>query len=123
MRPSDTGVVLFAHGSRDPLWRAPMDDVANRLREIAPATPVVCAFLEITSPDLPTAVSQLLAPGTLRSIRIVPLFLGAGRHARADLSNLLTQLRAAFPHVHFECLPPVGEDPRLTNLLAQLALA
>lgn len=122
MKSSDTGVILFAHGSRDPLWRDPMDAVATRLGEIAPETPVACAFLEITPPDLPQAVHQMLVRHMLRNIRIVPLFLGAGRHARDDLNALLTQLRATFPQTGFECLPPVGEDPRLTDLLARLAL-
>ena len=27
-----TGVILFAHGSRDPLWRLPIDAVAQQMR-------------------------------------------------------------------------------------------
>ena len=53
-----TGIVLFAHGSRDPLWRLPMDAVAQRITALNPAARVVCAFLELTTPDLPSAVAE-----------------------------------------------------------------
>ena len=42
--------------------------------------------------------------------------------AREDLPVLMEQLRMAHPGVEFRQLPTAGEDPRLTALLAQLAL-
>jgi sirohydrochlorin ferrochelatase len=64
MTPSTpAGIVLFAHGSRDPLWRQPMDAVAHRIRQIDPGAVVACAFLELTTPDLPTAVHDLVTQG------------------------------------------------------------
>ena len=115
------GIVLFAHGSRDPLWRQPMDAVAARITALAPATPVVCAFLELTTPDLPTAVQSLVDQGVGR-VTVVPLFLGVGRHAREDLPVLMTQLQSQHPALEFRLQPAVGEDPRLTELLALMAL-
>ncbi len=115
------GVVLFAHGSRDPLWRQPMDAVARRIRELDPQARVVCAFLELTTPDLPAAVQALLAEGVQR-VTVVPMFLGVGRHAREDLPVLMAGLREHHPGVAFHVQPAVGEDPRLTDLLAHMAL-
>jgi sirohydrochlorin cobaltochelatase len=115
------GVVLFAHGSRDPLWRQPMDAVARRIRELDPQARVVCAFLELTTPDLPAAVQALLAEGVQR-VTVVPMFLGVGRHAREDLPVLMAGLRERHPGVAFHVQPAVGEDPRLTDLLAHMAL-
>ena len=37
------GIILLAHGSRDPLWRVPIEAVAERIRASAPGTPVLCA--------------------------------------------------------------------------------
>ena len=45
-------IVLFAHGSRDPLWRAPIEAVAERIRTLAPGAAVACAYLEYTEPTL-----------------------------------------------------------------------
>jgi sirohydrochlorin cobaltochelatase len=55
------GIVLFGHGSRDPNWRLPMEAVAAQIRSRAPATPVVCAYLELCEPSLPDAAAALIS--------------------------------------------------------------
>ena len=114
------GVILFAHGSRDPLWRKPMEAVAARVAQRSPGLQVRCAYLELTEPDLPAAAAELVARG-LSSVRIVPMFLGAGRHVREDLPALVDSLRQQHPGVRWDLRPPVGEDDRLLDLLAELA--
>ena len=116
------GIVLFAHGSRDPLWRAPIEAVAAQIRARQPETPVLCAYLEMCPPTLSDAASNLIAAGA-RQLRVFPLFFGVGKHAREDLPLLLAQLRAAHPDVAIELLPAAGEDDRLTALMADIALS
>jgi sirohydrochlorin cobaltochelatase len=126
-------IILFAHGSRDPAWRAPMEAVAKRIRAQQPSLAVECAYLELCEPDLPTCAIKIIAahahfyssngPLDKKSIRIIPMFLGMGKHAREDLPQLLTQLRTTHPLETFELAPTVGEDPRVIALLADLALA
>jgi sirohydrochlorin cobaltochelatase len=115
------GIIVFAHGSRDPLWRQPVQAVAASIAAADPAVPVSCAYLELCEPDLAGAAGELVAAGATR-IRVLPLFFGMGKHAREDLPVLLRELREAHPGVHFEKLPAAGEDPRLTELLARIAL-
>jgi len=115
------GVVLFAHGSRDPLWHKPIEAVAARMRATAPQVPVACAYLELSTPDLATATAGLLKQG-VQSVSIVPLFLGVGRHAREDLPLLVDALRAQHPQVSFKLQSAVGENERLIALLADIAL-
>ena len=114
-------VVLFAHGSRDPLWREPIEAVATRMRQLNPGVPVRCAFLELTEPDLPTVAAELAALG-ITSLSVVPLFLGVGRHARDDLPQLVQALRMRHPGIAFELKPSIGEDPQLIDTIAQIAL-
>lgn len=116
-----SGVVLFAHGSRDPLWRLPIDAVAQQIRRLWPDTPVDVAFLELTSPDLPSTVEAMMKQGLTR-LRIVPMFLGVGRHAREDLPQIVQGLTEAYPQMQFELLPAVGEHPAMTKLMAQIAV-
>ena len=116
----DHAIVLFAHGSRDPLWRAPMEAVAARIAQQHPDRPVACAYLELCPPTLPDAVAQLAAQGA-REVTVVPMFLGTGKHAREDLPVLVQQLRARHPSVCFAVQPAVGEDPRMTALMAEIA--
>lgn len=115
------GVIVFAHGSRDPQWRAPVEAVAAQVRIQDPSVSVVCAYLEFSEPDLSTAASWLVAEG-VTTVRVFPLFLGMGKHAREDLPALLAQLSRTYPAVRFERLAAAGEDARLTALLAQIAL-
>jgi len=116
----DHAIVLFAHGSRDPLWRAPMEAVAARIGQAHPGRPVACADLELCQPTLPDAVAQLVAQGA-RHVTVVPMFLGTGKHAREDLPVLVEQLRASHPGVRFGVQAAIGEDPRMTALMAEIA--
>jgi sirohydrochlorin cobaltochelatase len=125
-------IILFAHGSRDPLWRAPLESVAQTIKAQHPGLPVACAYLELCTPDLPTVTTQLIAAyanirwatgiNYLFTIRIVPMFLGMGKHAREDLPELVAALRLEHPRVRFEIAQAVGEDARVTTLLAQIAV-
>ena len=115
-----TGVILFAHGSRDPLWRLPIDAVAQQMTQRWPGLAVSCAFLELTTPDLATTVEAMMMQGKTH-LRIVPMFLGVGRHAREDLPQLVNELTEAYPQVHFELVPSIGEHPAMTQLMAEIA--
>jgi len=115
------GILLFAHGSRDARWREPVEAVARSVIAQDPTARVACAYLELVEPDLPTAAAALIAHGA-RSIRVVPLFLGMGKHVREDLPLLLEQLRAGHPAVDFSLAPAVGEAPEVIALLARMAL-
>ena len=114
-------VIVFAHGSRDPLWRQPIESVASAIATRAPDIPVRCAYLELCEPDLAHAARELVELGATH-VRVLPLFFGMGKHAREDLPLLLQALRSGHPAVRFEQLPAAGEDPRLAALLASIAL-
>lgn len=115
------GLVLFAHGSRDPRWREPVQAVARRVAELEPGLGVRCAYLEIVPPDLPSAAMELIAGGAL-SISVFPLFLGMGKHLREDLPELVAQLRASHPGVTFQLRQAAGEAPEVIDLLARMAV-
>ena len=114
-------IVLFAHGSRDPLWHKPIQAVAARISARAPDTLVRCAYLELTEPDLPQVAQELVAQGATQ-LCVVPMFLGVGRHAREDLPALINALHIAHPQVEISCQPAVGEQEALLDLLADIAL-
>ena len=117
-----TGIVLFAHGSRDPQWRLPIEAVAKQIAERSPSALVRCAYLELCLPSLPDAATDLIAAGA-QKIKVFPLFLGVGKHAREDLPLLIQDIRMANPHIRVELLPTAGENHALISLMADLALA
>ncbi|WP_298212458.1 CbiX/SirB N-terminal domain-containing protein [Acidovorax sp.] len=115
-----SAIILFSHGSRDPLWRAPMEAVAARIATHQPGRSVACAYLELSAPTLAEAAQQLIAQGAA-SVTVVPMFLGTGKHARDDLPLLVQTLRATHPGVQFHVQAAIGEDPRMTALMADIA--
>lgn len=116
-----SAIVLFAHGSRDPLWRAPIEAVAERIRALAPGAAVTCAYLEYTEPTLDAVVAQLARDGAT-AITVWPMFLGTGRHARDDLPRLIDALRAQHPGITFTLQPAIAEHPDVLQAMAAATL-
>ena len=119
MKPA---IILFAHGSRDPLWRLPIEAVAAEIQSRDQSAQVSCAYLELCLPSLPQVAADLIAAG-VQHIRIFPLFLGVGKHAREDLPVLVAELRKLHPELMIELLPTAGEHPGMTALMADIALS
>ena len=113
-------LILFAHGSRDPGWRKPIEAVAERLRTRSPDVSVACAYLELNEPDLPTAADALVAAGA-RSLVVLPMFLGVGKHAREDMPALVDAVRQRHPDVTVSLAPALGEQPAVLDFLAEAA--
>lgn len=115
------GILLFAHGARDPNWALPFHDVARRVREAAPDAPVELAFLEFMTPGIAEAGARLAASGCT-AVSVVPLFLGAGGHVRRDLPRLMEELARAHPQVAWRLQPAVGELAPVIEAMARAAL-
>lgn len=114
------GLLLFAHGARDPRWAEPFDAVAARVRALAPAVAVELAFLEFMSPTLREAGERLVAAGCER-VDVLPLFLGAGGHVRKDLPALLAALSEAHPGTAWQLQRAVGELDTVIDAMANAA--
>jgi sirohydrochlorin cobaltochelatase len=110
-----SGIVLFAHGSRDPEWARPFEAVAAQL---SGEFLVRLAYLEIMRPTLGEAVAALASAGA-RSIRVVPLFLGAGGHVKEDLPRLVAEAARAHPEVKLDLEAPIGEQPQVIAAIAK----
>ena len=116
------GLLLFAHGARDPRWAEPFLAIAERVRRADPGRLVELAFLEMMEPDLGQAARHLAAAGVSR-IDVVPLFLGMGGHLRNDLPPLLEAVRAAHAGIEVRLHPAIGENEAVVAVMASAALA
>jgi len=114
------GLILFAHGARDPAWAAPFEAVAAAVRRAQPDADVRLAFLELMQPALADAGAALAAAGCTQ-VAVLPLFLGAGGHVRKDLPVLVEALRSAHPGVTFQLHGAVGEDEGVIAAMAAAA--
>ncbi|MFO1305659.1 MAG: CbiX/SirB N-terminal domain-containing protein [Burkholderiales bacterium] len=116
------GLVLFAHGARDPRWREPFERLEAKVRALRPDLVVSLAFLEMMEPSLGEAVDALVARGCA-AIRVVPVFLGQGGHVREDLPAIVERARRRHPDVALEMRHAIGEDEAVIAQIAAVALA
>jgi len=116
------GIVLFAHGARDPEWALPFEAMRARLRERRPEFPVELAFLERMEPTLAEAVDRLVARGAA-AITVFPVFMAQGGHLKEDLPRMVEAIRAAHPHVPVSLERAVGEVPEIVEAIADWVLA
>ena len=116
------GLVLFAHGARDPRWAEPFERLQQRVRALAPDAEVRLCYLELMQPDLERAIAELVALG-VDSIRVVPVFLGQGGHVRRDLRGLIAAVQERFAGTSIHCAAPAGEDDAVLDALARYCAA
>jgi sirohydrochlorin cobaltochelatase len=113
-------LILLAHGSRDPRWRASVQKLAESVRAKLGCEPVRVAYLE-GSPALPDLAADAARAGVKR-LRILPLFLAADGHVLRDVHPLVDRLRQTEPALEVELLPPVGQHPLFAELLCKIAV-
>ncbi len=123
------GLLLFAHGARDPQWADPFNAVLAHCRRArgeaadgAGGSTVALAFLEFMAPGLVAAGGALAARGCT-AVDVVPLFLGAGGHVRKDVPLLMARLQAEHPAIRWTLRRTIGESPAVIRAMAEQALA
>ena len=110
------GIVLFAHGARDPEWARPFEAICAKVRSSRPEYPIALAYLELMSPTLEEAIAGLIAEGA-PAITVFPLFMAQGGHLKQDLPRILDDIRAAHPRIPIGLEPPIGEVPEILEAI------
>jgi len=114
------GMILFAHGARDPRWAAPFERIAADLHRARPTLNLRLAYLEFMSPGFELAAEELVGLGCTR-IHIHPMFLGSGGHVQRDLPLLLDAQRLKHgKHIEWLLHAPLGERE---DIIAAMSLS
>jgi len=111
------GIVLFAHGARDPEWARPFEAIRDAVRHQRPECPIALAYLESMAPTLQDAIGELVSEGA-SSIMVFPLFMAQGGHLKGDLPRILDAMRAAHPNVPIALEAALGDVPEITGAIA-----
>jgi sirohydrochlorin cobaltochelatase len=110
------GIVLFAHGARDPEWARPFEAIRDRIRAARPEFHVELAYLEVMGPTLEEAIATLVRQGA-PSITVYPLFMAQGGHLKKDVPRILDGIRASCPNVPIALESAVGEVPQILDAI------
>ena len=119
--PARSALVLFAHGSKDPDWVRPFEQLRINVSRQTPGLAVALAYLESAAPDLDQCVRALAADG-VTAIRVLPLFLAMGKHLRSDIPALAARIKLDHPELEIEFLPALGEAPEFVEALGAIAV-
>ena len=111
-------LLIVAHGSRRKESNEEVRRLAHRIKDNAgPAFDLVTeAFLEISSPQIDSAVADLIDAGATE-IKVFPYFLSAGTHVVNDIPRLIHEEKAAHANVQFEVLPHMGALQGISTLI------
>jgi sirohydrochlorin ferrochelatase len=111
-------LLIVAHGSRRKESNEEVRRLARRIEDNSgPAFDlVVPAFLEISSPQVDSAIADLVDEGAT-SIKVFPYFLAAGTHVVNDIPRMIEEEKEIYPNVHFEILPHLGALQGISTLI------
>jgi len=117
MRPARLGVVLVAHGSRDPRAAAATRALALAVGEARPDWEVSASYLDHSLPRPDQVLGALDAAGHRRAV-LVPLLLTAAYHGRVDVPGAVAAARAEGLRLDVEIADVLGPlDGRVPPLL------
>jgi sirohydrochlorin cobaltochelatase len=113
-------LILIAHGSHNPAWRASVEQVVESLQAEVGADRVRLAYMDCTPPTLMDVAADAVQRG-IASVRVLPLFLAAEGHVDRDIRPLIDQLKEAHRSLRVELLVPMGQQPSFRAFLRRLA--
>jgi len=108
MAEAKKGLVLLVHGSRDPEWMAPFEDLRAAIAARLPAARVTIACLQFRAPTVEQALSALAQEG-IEEIIVVPVFISALGHVLKDVPGQVDKARKQFPALKVTVSEAVGE--------------
>jgi sirohydrochlorin cobaltochelatase len=112
-------LILMVHGSRVSATSTELNQLAIQLAKSSNVA-VATAYMELQHPTLEERITELAAAGE-RQIRILPLFILAGRHALEDIPAQVALCRQRFPELELELAPHLGSQQAFLNSLVDIA--
>jgi sirohydrochlorin cobaltochelatase len=114
-------LVLVAHGSHRPEWRAAVERVVQEAqRKLGERRSVRLAYMDCTAPTVLDVVAEAMSEDLAR-VRVLPLFLADEGHVSRDVRPLVDQVRHAYPGLDVEMLPAMGQHPAFVKLICEIA--
>ena len=114
-------LIIVAHGSHDPSWRASVESVVESLQAELGVDRLRLAYMECTPPTLDDVVAEAVQAG-IRQIRVLPLFLADQGHVNRDIRPAVEAVRAARPAADIDLLPAMGQHRFFREMLGKITL-
>lgn len=123
-----TANILLAHGSRDPQWQLPFQQMLASIQlnekessaSGSEPTRIELSYMELCSPSLEETCQQLQQEG-YNDFHIYPVFFAAGRHLRIDVPQQLAELEQKLT-INTKLHPPIGQEKVVQQAITQVIL-
>nr|WP_203615270.1 sirohydrochlorin chelatase [Streptomyces sp. SID13726] len=109
-------MLIAGHGTRDEAGAEAFRGFVRELGARHPGLPVAGGFIELSSPPLGDAVTELVGRG-VRRFAAVPLMLVSAGHAKGDIPAALAREKERHPGISYTYGRPLGPHPALLNVL------
>jgi sirohydrochlorin cobaltochelatase len=118
----EPALVLVAHGSPDPDWRRPLEQLHAMLTGLL-GPRVGLAYLA-HAPSLIDVINPLADAGHTRIVVVAALLSPGGRHVKQDIPEAVAHARALRPELEIVLAEgALGDDPGVIAALAAASLA
>ena len=114
------GILIFAHGSSVAEANQTIARLAEEVSRTSGCGYVRASFLELSEPDLVTAVASARQAGIARIV-VVPYFLTMGIHLRRDLPKLVEEAQQRFPDMEIRLAESLDGHPLMAHLVTERA--
>lgn len=111
------GVIILGHGSKAAESNQAFLQLSKLFQSKHPEDIVEPAFLQLSPPDLATAMEKLVAQG-LKKIVVCPVFLFPGNHIQEDIPEALAAEKAKYPEVEIVFANHIGVEERIASILS-----
>ncbi len=116
---SQTGYIVFAHGSSIESANEAVRNVAADMKQRGELEIVEAAFLEGGQPSLAGALASMA--DRVSHVVVVPYFLTLGLHLKRDLPRLVEEVKLTHPNVRIDVAPPLDQHPAMVDALLDRA--
>ncbi len=106
--------MLLVHGSRDPAWMEPFEELKEKVQNASPGAHVRVACLQFCEPGLKQVISELAGKG-VDSILVVPVFISGKGHVLKDVPQAVESASEDFPALDIRVTDALGEFPDVAS--------
>jgi sirohydrochlorin cobaltochelatase len=116
---NNSQIILIAHGSKDPRWREPFEELYIDLKNTLGEEKVALAYLDFISPSLSDVINLSIKNG-IENFKVFPLFMAGGGHVDKDIPKQIAEIKEKFNNISIELLPPIGENKEIVHLMKEI---
>ncbi len=114
-------LLIIAHGSKKEASNKEICEMAGKMNKQNTNFDLVSAgFLELTKPNIPTAINYQIAQGA-DEVVVLPYFLSKGKHVSIDIPEQVAIAQAQNPNIKIDIKPYIGSANVMPDLILQLA--